>query len=157
MKLPTSIENLLQRLSGQDGGEKDIVRRLKAEIERLKFEQKTLEETITRTNYGKLFSEAASPISQLILQVHLARDENNSLRSADILVHVKRLITVLEENGMTILGQPGEIQRFDPNQHQPLNAAFSPALDAPVRVRFPGVAHAGVVLRKTAVDSPEKP
>ncbi len=155
MKLPTSIENLLQRLSGQDDGEKDIVRRLKTEIERLKFEQKTLEETTTRTNYRKLFSEASSTISQLILLLHLSGDEHNSLKAADILVHVKRLIAILEENGLTILGQPGEIQRFDPNQHQPIDAAFSPAPDTPVRVRFPGLAHAGVVLRKTAVDSGE--
>lgn len=154
MKLPPAIENLLQRLGIQPSGSPSAGERRKSELGRLAVEQKAIEEESIARFYKKLLQEAASPLSQLILQLHLAGKKDAALTAADVLVHVKRLITLLEENGMVVVGQPGEILPFDPSLHEPADSiALEPS--TPIQIRFPGIAYCSSVLRKAAVDRQE--
>lgn len=155
MKLPGPVENLLQRFRREHSEDQTVVMRLRAEIDRLKREQNTLKEESVLTAYQSLFTDLSSPISQLLLQLHLSGNQDNSLTAADVLVHVKRLVGSLEQHGLTVVGQPDEIQRFDPNVHEPINQRFQPAPGEPVRIRFPAISYQGSFLRKSAVDSVE--
>lgn len=155
MKFPNPIENLIRRFRRQPGDQVTLVTRLTSEIKRLKEDKKTSEEEIVRASFENLFTEASSPLSQLLLQLHLSRNQSSALRPADILVHVKRLVATFQQHGLSILGQPDEIQCFDPNQHEPINPAFQPEPNMPVRIRFPGIAYKDSVVRRAAVDSVE--
>lgn len=155
MKFPDAIENFFDGLRRKSDDGPDVVMRLKAEIERLKRDQKHTEEEILRTTFQKFFSDASSPLSQLILQMHIAQHDKSELTTADILPHVKRLIETFEAQGLTVIGQPDEIQHFDPNQHEPIRPDFHPEPNAPVRIRFPGLTFSQTTIRKAAVDSLE--
>jgi hypothetical protein len=88
------------------------------------------------------------------LQTHLARKKDAALTASDVLVHVKRLITILEDNGMVVVGQPGEIWPYDPGRHESASlAALEPT--RPVQIRYPGIAYRSSIVRKAAVDSQE--
>jgi molecular chaperone GrpE (heat shock protein) len=126
---------------------------LKSELESLREEQKALVEKTAADTYKSLLSESASPLSQLILQSQLVQSPNSSLSAEDILVHVKRLITILEKNGLEVIGAPGEILPYDPKLHEPASPDFSPQIGNPVQIRFPGIGHHSTVLRKAAVDA----
>jgi molecular chaperone GrpE (heat shock protein) len=152
MKLPAPVENLLQRFRREQREDQTVVMRLRGEIDRLKREQSTLQEESLRRAYQTLFADASSPVSQLLLQVHLANNANSSLTADDVLANVKRLVAILEQHGLTVVGQPDEIQKFDPNIHEPMNERSQPALSEQVCIRFPGISYQGQVLRKAAVD-----
>jgi molecular chaperone GrpE (heat shock protein) len=155
LKFPDPVENFLDRFRRKSDDNAAVVMRLKAEVERLKNDQKNAEGEILRTTFEKFFSEASSPLSQLILQNHLSQSANSDLGAADILPHVKRLIETFEAHGLTVNGQPDEIQRFDPNLHEPVRPDFRPEPQTPVRIRFPGFSFAQTPIRKAAVDSAE--
>ena len=149
VKLPAPIENLLQRLRiRRSSGRSD---REKPRADRGTFEENSLS---VSPGLIKLFQEASSPLSQLILQVHRARESSSDLTAADVLVHVKRLITVFEQNGMTVLGTPDEILPFDPVIHESTaSGLLSPG--TPVSVTFSGIACGSTLIRKAAVDTLE--
>ncbi len=150
MKLPLPIENLLKRLHRSTHNYTD----LDSKPERPSSDLTTVEKEMTARCYTKLLQGAASPLSQLALQVHLASKDEISLTAADVLVHVKRLITVFEQQGMTIIGQPGEVLSYDPVSHEPVDAGSYP-VGLAVRVRYPGLAYKATVIRKTAVEKLE--
>ena len=104
--------------------------------------------------YEKLFRDLASPISQLILQEYLASQNVNSISTRDILVHVETVIEVLKSHGMAVTGQPGDVQSFDPNWHEPV-AVEHPTWHQPVRICIPGIALNNQVLRRALVESLE--
>lgn len=154
MKLPPAIENLLKKLGIQPSSDSSAGELRKSERGRSAAQQKTADEESTATCYKKLLQEAASPLSQLILQVHLGEKKDAALMAADVLIHVKRLITILESNGMVVIGHPGEILPFDSRAHESTNqTVFEPS--KPVRIRFPGIAYHTTVVRKAAVDQEE--
>lgn len=156
MKFPGAIENLFQRFRPNKPTDDDQLARLNSELERLRQEKNSVTAESLRNAYENLFKDLSSPISQLLLQIHLASGTEHALTAADVLVHVKILIATLERHGVTVVGQPGEIQRFDPNLHQPLTNEFQPASSDLVCIRFPGISYQGTLLRKAAVDSLEK-
>ncbi len=152
MKLPLPIENLLKRLGFRPASNVSNDRELKPNL--LSSDNATVEKQITARCYKKLLQEASSPLSQLALQVHLANKDDVSLSATDVLVHVKRLITVFEQHGLTIIGQPGEVLSYDPSRHEPVDTGSYPTGLA-VRVRYPGIAYETTVIRKSAVEKLE--
>lgn len=152
MKLPSPIENLLKLLGFRPPKELSTDRDY--DPNRLGRDVLNVEKEMTARCYTKLIQEAASPLSQLALQVHLAGRDDESLTAADVLVHVKRLITVFEQQGMTIIGQPGEVLSYDPRSQEPVDAS-SYQTGLTVRVRYPGLAYETTVIRKSAVEKLE--
>lgn len=140
MKLPSAVENLLKRLPRRPPSD------------RLAGAQRSLEEEITRRCFTKLLQEAQSPLSQLVLQLHIAEKPDNALSASDVLVHAKRLIAIMEENGMVVIGTPGEVMPFDPTRHELTEPGAFLRSGTPVTVRFPGIAYGATIVRKAAVD-----
>lgn len=152
MKLPSPVENFLKRLGFRSPTHISTDHDSKAN--RLDRDILSVQKEMTARCYTKLIQEAASPLSQLALQVHLAGREDISLTASDVLIHVKRLITVFEQQGMTIIGQPGEVLSYDPVSHEPVDAGSYPA-GLTVRVKYPGLAYETMVIRKSAVEKLE--
>lgn len=156
MKLPEPVENLLHRFRRENTADSEDVKRLRAEIDLLRAQQKSIKEESLAAAYQNLFADLSSPISQLLLQLHIANSaQNNTLAASDVLVHVKRLVAALEQHGLSVAGQPDEIQNYDPNLHESLSPQFAPSAGQPVRICFPGISYNGQLLRKAAVEAPE--
>lgn len=155
MKFLDPIENLIRRFRHKPDDNAELVIRLKGELERLKSNQKDKEAQILRAALEKLFSEASSPLSQLILQLHIIEHESSSLTSADIAPHVKRLVDTFRQNGLTVLGEPNQIQPFDPNKHESIQQDFAPTPNTAVKICFPGIGFQDLVLRKAAIIAAE--
>lgn len=150
MKLPVSIENLLERLWKNVVTDKSSLRRGDCSHS---GGQEVVQGSRTCQAHLKFLREASSPLSQLILQAHIAEAKGSVLTAADVLVHVKRLVGVLEGNGVTILGQPGEDLPYDPSRHEAVDMVVSGG--TPVCIRFPGLEYGGVVVRKALVELKE--
>lgn len=153
MKLPLAIENLVKKLGIRPSGSSSLTPR-KSEPDRLAGERNDVNEAITAESFENFVKQASSPLSQLILQLHVAGKAGALLSASDVLIHVKRLITILEKNGMTIVGQPDQVLPFDPTSHEPVDGSSYPN-GLTVRVRFPGLAYGSVIVRKAAVEKQE--
>lgn len=148
MKLPEPLENLIARLGLRSGSKpaSGIPSKQPSEAEQ------AMEDAITVRCYEKLLAETSSPLSQLILQLHLCGKNDSVLTAADVLIHVKRLITVFEQNGMRVLGSAGEVLPFNPEVHELITVESRPQPGTSVRVRFPGIAYRKSIIRKATVD-----
>lgn len=124
---------------------------LRAELERQR------EGVATRLNEGvqasleRLFADASSPVAQLLTQAHLL-EAGKPVQARDVLSVARRLVRVLEDRGLQLVGAAGETTAFDPNRHAPLSAEVSLAAAERVIVRLVGVAHQGKVLHKAGVE-----
>jgi molecular chaperone GrpE (heat shock protein) len=85
----------------------------------------------------------------------LLETEGHPVQAKDVMVVAKRLVRVLEDNGLKLAGNVGETVRFDPNHHEPLSAGASPKQGEHVVVRFVGVAYRGKLLRKAGIEKVE--
>lgn len=155
MKLPEPVENLLHRFRRDHADDQGLVMRLRAEIDELKASQKSQKEESLAAAFESLFADLASPVAQLLLQLHLSHNSEHSLSASDVLSHVKKLVASLKQHGLTVNGQPNDVEPFEPNMHQPVVETFQPEKGMPVRICFPGIAYRGTILRKAAVDAPE--
>ena len=153
MKLPLAIENLVKKLGIRPAASWVQAPR-KSEPDSLAGERNVVEQAVTAESFQNFVLQASSPLSQLILQLHIAGKAGASLSASDVLIQVKRLITALEQNGMTIIGPPDQVLPFDPTSHEPVDGDSYPN-GVPVRVRFPGLAYGSVVVRKAAVEKQE--
>jgi molecular chaperone GrpE (heat shock protein) len=100
----------------------------------------------------QLLSELATPITQIMTQAHLVDVDKETVATRDVIVLVKRMVRVLEDHGMELEGQVGDVVPFDPDQHESLSAEVSPIRGERVVVRFRGVSYKGVLLRKAGID-----
>jgi molecular chaperone GrpE (heat shock protein) len=146
-----SLERQLQelRLTLQER-EAQLVR-LQADLERQRQEHASRIEEALQQEREKWIREAAGPVSQLLTQAHLVEVENKPVQPRDIVAVARRLIRLLEEQGLEWIGKVGEVTAFDANRHAPL-AGEPPAANQPVRVRFVGVGLRGRVIRKAGVE-----
>ncbi len=99
----------------------------------------------------KLMTEAAGPISQLLMQTHAIEKQGLPVAVRDVLVIANRLIRVFEDAGLTREGSIGDEQLFDADWHQPIGDGDFQK-DEPVIVRFVGLSYAGQLLRSASVE-----
>jgi molecular chaperone GrpE (heat shock protein) len=168
--MPAWLDRLLGRSDGADA-ESALALKREAQELRLQLEegsrqfaalqkereqQQAGEETriadAVQAKVERLLAEAAGPVTQLLTQAHLLEAEGKPVQARDVLAVARRLVRVLEEEGLTLDGRPGERAAFDPNRHAPL-AGEAPAPGAAVVVRFAGVGCRGRVLRKAGVET----
>ena len=102
--------------------------------------------------WDRLFSEGATPVAQLITQAHLLETAGQTVQAKDVLAVAKRLVRLLEQQGMKIECNVGETVCFDPNRHEPLSAEAAPAVNQAVVVRLVGISYRGKMLRKAKVE-----
>jgi molecular chaperone GrpE (heat shock protein) len=101
----------------------------------------------------QLLADAASPMTQLATQAYLLEVEGKPVQASDVLAVAKRLVRLLEDYGLTLAGQAGQVVSFDPNQHEPLQSGLILSAGQPVVIRFAGVTYQGKLLRKAGVMS----
>ena len=68
----------------------------------------------------------------------------------------RRLVRLLEDEGLTPEGRIGEAVAFDPDRHEPLGGDFAPRPGQPAVVRLVGVSWRGRVLCKAGVGPTEE-
>ena len=146
-----ALERQLQELRLTVQERETRLARLQADLERQRKEESARVEEAVRQDREKWIREAAGPVSQLLTQAHLLEVENKPVQPRDLLTVARRLVRLLEEQGLEPVGQVGEATTFDPNRHAPL-AGDPPAAGQPVRVRFVGVGVRGRVVRKAGVE-----
>jgi molecular chaperone GrpE (heat shock protein) len=105
-----------------------------------------------QTRMEQIVTATASPIVQLLTQAHLLEVENRPVQVRDVLAVARRLIRILEEQGLILEGHVGETLAYDPNHHEPLNSAEELTPGQLVSVRFVGVTYRDKVLRKAGVE-----
>jgi molecular chaperone GrpE (heat shock protein) len=135
-------------------GEKDrAIATLRGELEQQRRGEATRLQTALRARTEHLLTEAAAPAAQLQTQAHLLETERRSVPAKDVLTVARRLIRVLEDEGLKWEGEVGEHAPFNPGHHEPLNAAAALTAGQPVIVRFAGVTCQGKLLRKAGVEN----
>jgi molecular chaperone GrpE (heat shock protein) len=127
------------------------ITRLQADLDRLRKDEAAHLAAALQQEREKLIGEAAGPVAQLWTQAHLLESENKPIQARDVLTIARRLVRLLEERGLELVGSVGEQAGFDPGRHVPL-AGEAPAAGRPIRVRFVGVAVGGKVVRKAGVE-----
>ncbi len=128
------------------------VANLKEELERQRNSAGAHIDEAVQAQMERLLADAAAPVAQLLTQAHLLEVEGKPVQARDVLAVAKRLVRILEDNGLTLEGSVGETVPFDPNRHEPLSANASLKSGQPAVMRFVGVAYQGKLLRKAGVE-----
>jgi molecular chaperone GrpE len=125
---------------------------LKNEVSRLRVNAQELTEAARSAQMERLLADSAAPVVQLMTQAYLLDVQGRPLQARDVLAVARRLIQVLEEQGMQVVGKIGEFQPFDPDRHEPM--ASGPVIEpgTPVTVRFVGIAYGDHLLKKLGVE-----
>lgn len=124
---------------------------LRRQIERQRLGEADRLAEALRAQLERVIAASATRITQLNTLAHLVDVEGKSVTARDVLANARGLLRVLEDEGMTLEGQPGDRVAFDPARHEPLQAGAAIAPGDHVEIRFSGVAFRGRSLRKAGV------
>jgi molecular chaperone GrpE len=125
---------------------------LKNEVARLRVSAQELTEAARSAQMERLLAESAAPVAQIMTQAYLLEVQGRPLQTRDLLAVTRRLVQVLEEQGMQVVGKIGEIQPFDPDRHEPMASGLSIEPGTPVTIRFVGIAYRDHLLKKMGVE-----
>jgi molecular chaperone GrpE (heat shock protein) len=125
---------------------------LKNEVARLRVNAQELTEAARSAQMERLLAESAAPVAQLMTQTYLVDVQGRPLQARDVLAVTRRLVQVLEEHGMQVVGKIGEIQPFDPDRHDPMASGLPIEPGSPVTIRFVGIAYRDHLLKKMGVE-----
>ncbi|GEM_PF-6185969 len=106
------------------------------------------------TKLQKLFSELASPLSQLALLQSLFV-EGKEVKTANIFKLVAAIESSLTDNGLSKLHEVNEICPFDTTIMDSIKSGITFAPGEKIRVRLPGYSLKGNYLCKSLVDKTE--
>ncbi|MGI0481460.1 hypothetical protein ACN4EE_11785 [Geminocystis sp. CENA526] len=146
-----TLETALQQLKLELKEKENTVNNLQIELnlqQQKEFQQ--LESKIT-SEKQKNFSEIASSLSQLITQKYLLEVEAKPVKPEDIFLVIKRLINVFEKEGLTFIGEVGEVTNFEPNYHQSLNSNVEINIGDKVIIKIVGISYQNQVLKRSIV------
>jgi molecular chaperone GrpE (heat shock protein) len=104
-----------------------------------------------RAQMERFMITMATPVAHLLTQAHLLEVDGKPLPARDVLGVARRLVRMLEDNGLMLEGQVGETLPFDPNRHEPLSAEAALHPGETVVVKFVGVSYGGTVCKKAGV------
>jgi molecular chaperone GrpE (heat shock protein) len=125
--------------------------RLREERERERSAEEERLAQAVQEKVGRLLAEAAGPVAQVLTQAHLLGEDGRPVQARDVVAVARRLVRVLEDEGLTVEGQVGERAAFDPDRHAQLGGDVLTRGQAVV-VRFVGVSYRGRLLRKAGVE-----
>jgi molecular chaperone GrpE (heat shock protein) len=147
-----SLESETQSLRLTINEREQTIAQLRSELERQRQNESNNQAIAFQTQQEQVFSELAAPISQLLTQIYLLEIENKPVQAKDAIAIVKRMLRVFTEQGLTQLGNIGEVVDFDPNLHQPLSSAVEINNGQAVKIRVAGLTYQGRVLRAAGVE-----
>jgi len=149
------LQNELKALQLELRDREQKIEMIGQELERLRLNQKDLLRGNSAAVMEELFTSLAPAVVQLVTQNYLAKQQNKAIQSRDVLLITERLIHTLEQNGLKLVGQPGQQVLFDPNLHIPLSAASSFTAGQSAIVRIVGISYQGKIIRKAGIETPE--
>jgi molecular chaperone GrpE (heat shock protein) len=124
---------------------------LKAELERHRGTVQGQTDEAARTRSQRLMQNAAAAAAQLALQGHLLESEGKPVQARDVLAVARSLLRTLENEGLKLENQPGQLVSFDPNRHEPLSTDTQLFVGQPARIKLPELSFQGALLRKAGV------
>ncbi len=142
------LERELQSLRLELVEQKRVSENLKLELERQRGGESS---RLAAIQLEKLFSEISTPVSQLITQAHLFNAEGRPVQAKDVLAVATRLIRTLEDHGLSLDGNIGQMVEFDPNRHEALSMEEEVEPGQPSIIRLVGISYQGKLLRKAGV------
>jgi hypothetical protein len=131
-----------------------VIAALRADLERLRRGEGERVDAAARAERERLLADAAAPVAQLLTQAHLLEVEGRLVQARDVLAVARRLVRLLEDEGLTAEGRVGAAVAFDPDRHEPLGGDFAPRPGERAVVRLLGVSWRGRVLQKAGVGPP---
>src|SRR5262245_32194607 len=146
-----ALEREVQRLRLELDERDQELAELRQHVERQQRGESDRLAQALRAQMERLFDALATRISQLHTQGHLLEVEKKPVAAADVLSSARGLVRVFEDEGMTLVGRPGERGPSDPSLHDPLQAGAGLQPGELVEIRFSGVAFQGRSLRKAGV------
>ncbi len=149
---PTDEQSTVQSLRLQLQEKDQQLAQLRDDLERERQQTASQASTSVQTHLDKLFTALSVPVSQLLTQSHLVESEDKPLNVKDVLAVARRMVRSLEDEGLKILGNVGEVTSFDANLHMALSSDTTLSPGQKVVVRFVGVTYQGRVIRKIAVE-----
>jgi molecular chaperone GrpE (heat shock protein) len=147
--LPREREAQALRLELQERDR--VIAALKADLERLRRGEGERVAAAVQAERERLLADAAAPVAQLLTHAHLLEAEGKALQARDVLAVARRLVRLLEDEGLTAEGRVGAAVAFDPDRHEPLGGDFAPRPGQTVVVRLVGVSWQGRVLSRAGV------
>lgn len=147
-----NLESEIQSLRLTINEREQTIAQLRSELERQRQNESNNQAIAFQTQQEQVFSELAAPISQLLTQIYLLEIENKPVQAKDAIAIVKRMLRVFTEQGLTQVGNIGEVVNFDPNLHQPLSSAVEINNGQAVKIRVAGLTYQGRVLRAAGVE-----
>lgn len=141
------------------------IRGLELTIAEQRSEIENLRNEIRRTangEHGKLSAHVdahfagvidfiASPLTQLLTQIHLVEDKGVDIPVAEVFAVIKRLLRSLEKQGVQFFGSIGTEAAFDPSLHEPLSNSDLYSTGRAVLVKAPGIRAKQKMIRKAEV------
>ncbi len=101
-----------------------------------------------------LARELASPMVQLKTQQHLSAQRQ--IQAKDVLAVAMRMVQSIESSGIKLLGNIGELVKFDSTAHEGLNMNDGTLNEGgSARISMPGISYNERIIRKIAVISTE--
>src|SRR5262245_8648030 len=78
-----------------------VIAALTADVERLRRGEGERVAAAVRAERERLLTDAAAPVAQLLTHAHLLEVEGKALQARDVLTVARRLVRLLEDEGLT--------------------------------------------------------
>jgi len=146
-----ALERQVQSLRLELTEQHQLVVNLKSELQRQRDAEDTRLADAVWAQMERFMTNAATPVAHLLTQAYLLEVDGKPLQARDVLSVARRLVRILEDNGLTLEGKVGEMLPFDPNRHEPLSADAALQPGEIVVVKFVGASYGGTVCKKAGV------
>jgi hypothetical protein len=106
-----NLESETQSLRLTINEREQTIAQLRSELELQRQNESNNQAIAFQTQQEQVFSELAAPISQLLTQIYLLEIENKPVQAKDAIAIVKRMLRVFTEQGLTQVGNIGDVER----------------------------------------------
>jgi molecular chaperone GrpE (heat shock protein) len=148
LALQKEVQSLRMELEARE----ERINALKQEIERLRERQEKAVEEAASARLESLFSDLASPVSQILTQANLLEQQGKPVQAADILTVARRFVRAVERHGIGFEGKIGGQAAYDPNRHTLISKESVPEPGQAVTIRFVGITYKNKMIYKAIVE-----
>jgi molecular chaperone GrpE (heat shock protein) len=152
-QLRLAAESELQQLRLELQQAQQDVNQLKTDLSRQYQQHGDILTEKLQVQLESILTPLASPLAQLLTQQYLIETKEKDLRVKDLLATSRRIWQALAPFGLEALETIDDVVEFAPDRHQSLNHTANLRLGEQVRIRIPGIAIKGKVLKAAAVDA----
>ena len=103
-----ALERQVQSLRLELTEQHQLVANLKGELQRQRDAEDARLTAAVRAQMERFMTNMATPVAHLLTQAHLLEVDGKPLQARDVLGVARRLVRMLEDNGLTLDGQVGE-------------------------------------------------